>query len=419
MSPCFTEFDLQAYVDGQLPPQVEAAVAAHLLTCADCRRLIMGLQTVSLPLRHQQLTPPLDLLARVQAAVAEVAAEPVMDCEKARQLASAAIDGEVTLEELRRLQVHRDGCAACDRAAREMLRVAGLLRDVAPEPVPLGLLSRVQEAVSHAQPRPRRRWNLTRVLAAGAAAAAVWLAIVLGPLGQPQVPGTEVALTPPAPVVRSAEPAPAAVAQTPSQPPVVVVSRAMMPDSSRSAAAPQSSPEAPAAPRVSRPAAVQAPGQPRLAVATPVARRAPPPGEHTAAEPPPVVTTDFPGREGKAPVAVAVRPASETRNRDLSPALQPAAAVVVTPRLATVADKPTPDVPVTSLESAKASPATETLTPPRPSLERQRSNWVSRPADEREIYSSEGLAPKLALAQRNLDKDLRHITAKPAEWVIH
>jgi bacterioferritin-associated ferredoxin len=377
----------------------------------------MGLQAVSLPLRDCQLTPPPDLLARVQAAVSEVTPEPVLDCEEALQLASAAADGEVTLEELRRLQVHRDGCAACDRAAREMLRVAGLLRDVSPEPVPLGLLSRVQEAVGRTQPRPQRRWNLTRVLAVGAAAAAVWLAIVLGPLSQSQVPGTEVALTPPAPVVRSAQPAPAVVSETPSQQPVVA-SRPTVQPAAR-VVPPVSAPEATAPPQASRPAVAPTAVQPRPAATSPVTRPAPAAGEHLAVEPPPVGTTDFPGRAGKTPVAVAARPASETRSRDLSPALQPETAVVVTPRLAGVADKPTPGTPVASLESAKASPAADTLTPPRPSLERQRSNWVSRPAEEREIYSSEGLAPKLALAQRNLDKDLRHITAKPAEWVIH
>jgi anti-sigma factor RsiW len=450
MPVCFTEYDLQAYIDGQLAPSQETAVATHLLVCPICRRVVINLQRVSLPLRQQSVATPDDLLDRVQAAVGEAVPQPAITCEQARLLASAVADDEATLDQRQQLQVHRDGCAECDRAAREILQIASLLQTVEPVPAPLQLLSRLQQAVSPAPTQRRRRWNLTRVLAAGAAAAAVWLAIALGPLSQPTSRhALTVALPPPATLDLPKQPAPPAALSVPAatHQPAVAVSRpgAVAGLKSRTSAGARlkhpardmtmaearnlsaNRPAATTCEAATGVAATQSASQPPVEAASRIRPPVAPPAVNRPAAAtgtqlalaPPATTTELPGRAGKAPVTTSARPAPAVPGQAVSTALPPPTAPAASPRLAALPDKPDMKMPPAAPENVKAAPAVETITPPRPALQRQRTQWVSRPVEEREVYRSEDLSHKLAMAQRNLDKDLRHIKARPAEWVIH
>ena len=96
---------------------------------------------------------------------------PPGDCDRARQAASAALDGELSELEAVFLDAHRRGCAACDAFAGQLASLARTLRAAEPEPLPRPL-------VFH---RPRRRARpRSLALAVGAAAATGALGFVFG-----------------------------------------------------------------------------------------------------------------------------------------------------------------------------------------------------------------------------------------------
>src|SRR5262245_59166595 len=105
---CDRMFDLAtAFLDGTLDADARAAVAGHMATCADCRKLIASLSEA--PAEDHALT----------FAILERTTGPV--CESARERLGAWVDG--TLEPLEAAQVrgHLDHCAECAALGRVLL----------------------------------------------------------------------------------------------------------------------------------------------------------------------------------------------------------------------------------------------------------------------------------------------------------
>jgi predicted anti-sigma-YlaC factor YlaD len=77
---------------------------------------------------------------------------PPSDCARAREAASARVDGELSERERAELEAHLDGCEECRTYAAEVGELAGRLRAAALEPVavPLYVPSRRRPLV-HAQ----------------------------------------------------------------------------------------------------------------------------------------------------------------------------------------------------------------------------------------------------------------------------
>jgi predicted anti-sigma-YlaC factor YlaD len=96
---------------------------------------------------------------------------PSSDCDRARQAASAAVDGELSELERVILDAHLAVCPECDAFADELGSVAGLLRAAEPE-----LLS---HPVAFRRP-PRRARSFTLAVAVGAAALTGALGFVFG-----------------------------------------------------------------------------------------------------------------------------------------------------------------------------------------------------------------------------------------------
>ena len=104
-----------------------------------------------------------------------------MICEKALELMSARLDGELTPEEAEELQAHLEACPECRRAmdALEGLEhQVSALREPAPEGLKKGVLYRIDQATGKAK-APKRRW-FGPGTAIGAVAAVLVLLVGLG-----------------------------------------------------------------------------------------------------------------------------------------------------------------------------------------------------------------------------------------------
>lgn len=96
---------------------------------------------------------------------------PSSDCDRARQAASAAVDGELSQLERAFLDAHLGTCPGCEAFAADLGTLAGMLRSARPEPLPHTLAFR----------RPRRRArSLSLAVAVGAAALTGALGFVFG-----------------------------------------------------------------------------------------------------------------------------------------------------------------------------------------------------------------------------------------------
>jgi hypothetical protein len=93
---------------------------------------------------------------------------PSSDCVRAREAASASLDGELAELEDAFLVVHRAQCASCDAFAAELEGLSAALRAAALEPLPRPI----------EVPRLRRRADVSFRLAALGAAAVAALAFV-------------------------------------------------------------------------------------------------------------------------------------------------------------------------------------------------------------------------------------------------
>jgi anti-sigma factor RsiW len=405
-------YRLQALVDGELPELEAAALTAHVKSCAACGRLLATLRLVSEPLHNPVESVPDGLEERLLAAVAGLQPLPALSCEKALELVSARLDGELSHSECQQLAAHLDGCAACDGAAAQTELTDGLLRSIAPEAAPSGLLQRIEAATELAStPAPRpvqwRRWVPSF---AGVAAAAALLVALLS--NSPQAP-TTAPMAAHAPAVERA--AQAAIPEAPVRPVAPKVAfnapaRAVStPAATRLASAGQLPKPTLAAPKTL--------STQRLASATAshVARTVVLPATLAVPASPAVA----PELEIHQPMAVAVAPTRVTQpdasrevglvampHADAPPAL--AAHPLETPRAVRVAN----------MDEPKATPA---VTQSRKPSEKRQHAWVSRPDnDEREVYKSEDPGTRLADARDRLDRDIRHIVDSEVKgFVIH
>lgn len=95
-------------------------------------------------------------------------AEDLLDCRDARDLVSAAADGETSTNERRRLQAHLAGCAACRAYDEHVHRLDRLVRVRPAEPVP----DLVASVTARARPARLGRGGWLRP-------ALAWVAVVL------------------------------------------------------------------------------------------------------------------------------------------------------------------------------------------------------------------------------------------------
>ena len=69
-----------------------------------------------------------------------------MNCDRARELFSPFLDGELTGEDRRWLEAHLEECAGCREALEELQRAVGLVRDLPKLEPPAGLADRIVAA---------------------------------------------------------------------------------------------------------------------------------------------------------------------------------------------------------------------------------------------------------------------------------
>src|SRR5882762_4211789 len=67
-----------------------------------------------------------------------------MQCERARELLSPYLDGELSAEERRAVATHVDGCRACSAQATDFQRIGRTLSGAGREPAPKALALRVR-----------------------------------------------------------------------------------------------------------------------------------------------------------------------------------------------------------------------------------------------------------------------------------
>ncbi|MGE5531401.1 MAG: zf-HC2 domain-containing protein [Bacteroidota bacterium] len=404
-------YRLQSLVDGELPEPEAATLMAHVQSCAACARLLANLRLVSEPLHKVADTVPDGLQERLLAAVAGLQPLPALSCEDALELVSARLDGELSHSECQQLAAHLDGCAACDAAAAQTEVTDGLLRAIAPEAAPAGLLERIQAAAELAsspadRPVQWRRWVPSF---AGVAAAAALVVALLSNSPAP-VMAPMVAQNPA--IERAAQPAAPASPVRPMAAPVT----AKAPVHAVPAVVATRLPSAGQLPKSKSAALKTVPAQ-RLASATAshVARTVALPETLSVPASPAVA----PELEIRQPMDVAVAPTHVTQpdasrevrvvpvpHPDTPPAL--AARTLETPR----------PVRVATMDGPKATPA---ATQSRKPSEKRQHTWVSRPDnDEREVYKSEDAGTRLADARDRLDRDIRHIVDSEVKgFVIH
>ncbi|MEN6404781.1 MAG: zf-HC2 domain-containing protein [Armatimonadia bacterium] len=410
MSRCCDEYLLQAYVDRELDHEQAEAVGAPCRFCEPCARLLRELRVTCEALQVEPQAPPAQLRERLLQAVAGLQPLEAISCTQAQEWVSLQLDGELTHEEIQRLQAHLLACGACYRAASQTELATDVLRQVVDEAAPAGLLDRVQAAVALASGQPQARptlWKRWGLSLSGVAAAAALLVALLTRVG-------------PAPVTAPM------VAQQPTPAPVVAVAKPSTPTASRVAAF-----VAKLAPATSVPAvksqmrvAVSSSGRTTVTSVTHVIRPRTTPTVSPALGIPALSAPMT--HESPRPVAVAVVPTAPERTAAphntivaAIPAAEPAPRVEApTPPAAHEVEAPRPtrvaaaDVPSSARhpESAPVRVATKI-----------RSSWVSREAeDDREVYAaSEEPGNRLAYARRELTWDVTTIrNSQVREFVI-
>jgi predicted anti-sigma-YlaC factor YlaD len=125
---------------------------------------------------------------------------PSSECVRAREAASAQVDGELSELEAAQLAAHRRVCAECDEFAAELRGLATVLRLAPLEPAPRRVL--VAEA-----PRPARALPLRAAAVAAVAAAAASFVLGQGLLQGDRSSGRAAVSAPGRPSVLSQTPA--------------------------------------------------------------------------------------------------------------------------------------------------------------------------------------------------------------------
>jgi len=80
-----------------------------------------------------------------------------MQCERARELLSPYLDGELSAEERRAVAAHLEGCRACSVEVNDFRRIGATLAEAGREPAPKALSARVRANLAReaeAQPTP-------------------------------------------------------------------------------------------------------------------------------------------------------------------------------------------------------------------------------------------------------------------------
>ena len=106
-----------------------------------------------------------------------------MNCEKALELISAELDGELTQQERAELQAHLDACPDCRETYAQLHELDAALKDSELEP-PAALHDTVMQTIRREKKRRRPAW-----LPAAAIAVAAALALLAGRAGIIALPG--------------------------------------------------------------------------------------------------------------------------------------------------------------------------------------------------------------------------------------
>ena len=422
MPSCYDVYILQSMVDGELDSPLHAAVEAHLVECAACRRTVAELRAVSAPLHAVPLTEaPPDLLGRVLGAVTDLQPLAALACDEALEALTLSHDEALDHVLAQRLEAHLGACPDCAHAARRTGRMVAALRAVEPEPAPLGLLTRIMAATEQTTAPPPRQPVLWRRWAMGAAGLAAAAAIMLALMSQWPVavetsgfPAVAVAPAGPGPVAPSvpravpeaAKPQPMAFAAKPEPARPAVAAALKEPASRRVAMAFSTRSARPAVPVARTPVAPPAPSA-----------SSPPPAP--APEPPPLMLASLPRTGAVQPVAVAGGSAGGPPEASLDrsvPVLEPRPSPV---RLASRPTSQPAPVMVAALPTRKAAPSVEPL-PPN-AAEETRKSWVSRPpAEEHEVVLADSRPERVAMAKAEINDTARRIVrSQPKMWEIH
>ncbi|MCE5241386.1 zf-HC2 domain-containing protein [bacterium] len=405
MSHCPHILQLQALADGQCDAAEARALAEHLAACPACADKLRELRLACLPLHVLTEAPPADLEARLHDAVRAVQPLAPLTCKQALEWVSLRLDGELAHEQAQRLEAHLSACGPCHRAAAEMTLTTDLLRATEPEAAPVGLLARVQAAAELAAPArpapaPRsvlRRWGMG--LAGVAAAAAVFLAVLLNSL----TPVTQA----PIPVVATAPATPQAVATLPSTPVAAPqLGPAATPESSRGLIPGHSTGRSARVTEARVATVTPSPSPAPRAVAPATPRKVPTPRAPSAPAGLSVVAL---GSRG--PAALDLAPPALPEVHAEHPTLEMvASAHSVTTLPAVPHTAPTSPVRVAADVPKPTPTAADDRPAPAPAPVRSRSNWVSRPVSaEREIYRSSDTSTRLADARMDLARDARDV----------
>lgn len=107
-----------------------------------------------------------------------------MNCDRALELMSAALDGELTAEEQAQLQAHLEACPDCRAVYAQMQTMDSFLQEADAEP-PAALHADIMHAVRQEKAASRRRfWAPAGLIAAAAA-----LVLLAGSRGLIDLPG--------------------------------------------------------------------------------------------------------------------------------------------------------------------------------------------------------------------------------------
>jgi len=187
--------EIQALLDGELDDAQRQECEAHLTKCESCAGLMDRLAAIRDTLAAVgAASPPPHLRELILEAVAEAEPVPELSCERAIEIASSYLDGELLGQERQVLEAHLFVCPSCYRAFKRMEAAVDILRVEALASAPPGLYRRLVASVERESQRrrtpvlgisgPLPPWRTAIGLAAGLAAAAAIVAAVVLPRGE-------------------------------------------------------------------------------------------------------------------------------------------------------------------------------------------------------------------------------------------
>lgn len=149
MSECTHPHDLQSFVDGEIYGEEAARIQEHLKHCAACAARVEAYEQVRYTLlRARRVRPAEDLLERILSLLRRVAPVRRLSCREARVLASAYIDGELSVEERETLETHLFACDDCFMEYARMRDAAAIMRATPPAEASESLKHRILAAVA-------------------------------------------------------------------------------------------------------------------------------------------------------------------------------------------------------------------------------------------------------------------------------